>query len=69
MWPFKGKPKRVLIRHYSSFTNKGTDKKHQRDANRMAEKGYRQTFVVNDSRGMFFRAGGRTVTYELIDRS
>jgi hypothetical protein len=36
-------------------------------ANRLAAKGYHQTFVVNDSRGMFLRAGGRTVTYELAE--
>ena len=67
MWPFSGKPKRIIVRHYSSFTNKGTDKKHQADANRLAARGYHQTFVVNDSRGMFLRAGGRTVTYELAE--
>jgi hypothetical protein len=43
MWPFKRKPKRIVVRRYKTFTKGGAQKELERDANKMAERGYRLT--------------------------
>jgi uncharacterized protein YkuJ len=67
MWPFSGKPKRIIIRRYRALTEGGARKQFERDANKMAEKGYRATQSADKSHKLAVNHGDIFVTYELID--
>jgi len=65
MWPFKGKPKRILVRRYRAMGEGSARRKFQRDANRLAEHGYRLTGSSDKSHKWALQRGDIFATYEL----
>jgi hypothetical protein len=61
-----GSKKRVMIRKYTALTEGGVRNEYEKDANRLAQMGYRPTASVDHGRGRW--AGVQMmVTYELVD--
>lgn len=67
MWPFKGKPKRIVVRRYRAFLEGGARRKFEKDANKMAAKGYRVMNSADKSHKLAINHGDIFVTYELVD--
>ena len=64
---FGSKPKRIVIRRYHALTERGARKDFEKDANKLAEKGYRPTNTVDHAAGRSGWGGEIVVTYELIE--
>lgn len=65
MWPSKGKPKHIVVRRYRAITEGGARRKMEKDANRMAERGYRLTSTQDKSHKLSVNHGDVFATYEL----
>ena len=61
----KGK-KRIVIRKYTALTEGGARKEYEKDANRLAQEGYRPTSSVDHGRGNWIGVQ-MMVTYELVE--
>jgi len=57
MWPFKGKPKRIVVRRYRPITEGGACKEMEKDGNRMAEKGYHLASTQDKSHKLAVKHG------------
>jgi hypothetical protein len=63
---FSRKPKRIVVRRYRALTERGARSQMERDANKMAEKGYRLTSVADKSHKLAVQHGDIFATYELV---
>jgi hypothetical protein len=64
MWPFGRKPKRIIVKRYRAFGERSARRKFERDANRMAERGYRIQSSADKSHKWSTQRGDIFVTYE-----
>lgn len=65
MWPFKGKSKKIIVRRYRALGERSARRKFERDANRMAKRGYRIMDSADKSHKWAMQHGDIFVTYEL----
>lgn len=67
-WLFGGgKKKKVIIRRYRALTEGGARKEFEKDANKLAEQGYRPVQSADKSHKLAVKHGDIFVTYELVE--
>jgi hypothetical protein len=64
---FRRKPKRIITRRYRSFLEGGARRAMEKDANRLAERGYRLTHSQDKSHKFAVKHGDIFATYELVE--
>jgi hypothetical protein len=69
MWPFSRKPKRVVVKRYKAFSKGGAQKSMEKDANRMARRGYRVMSMQDKGHLLGPQRGEVIATYELVERT
>jgi hypothetical protein len=68
MWPFEGKPKRIIVKRYRATLEGSASRKMEANANRMAAKGYRLVSVADKRRKLAVNHRDVFATYELAER-
>jgi hypothetical protein len=68
VWPFNRKPKRIITRRYRSILEGSARRAMEKDANKLAAKGYRLVSAADKSHKLAFKHGDIFATYELIER-
>jgi hypothetical protein len=68
MWPFKRKPQRIVVGRYRAVLEGSARRKMEKDANKMAEKGYRLVSAEDKSHKLAVNHGDIFATYELIEQ-
>lgn len=61
-----GGKKHVIIRKYTAMTEGGVRKQYEKDANKLAQQGYRPTATADHGRGNWVGVQ-MMVTYELVE--
>lgn len=69
MWPFSRKPRRIVTRRYRAILEGSARRKMEKDANRLAAKGYRLVNSQDKSHKLAVNHGDIFATYELVDRA